>query len=93
MPQVERAVLERSAHLFRLIQARRDLELLTDPAPGRYAGIVSFRSRRMPAEQLYERLRSEGVVCAKRGGGIRFSPHFYTPLEQLERVMAMTESA
>jgi len=28
-------------------------------------------------EVLYKHLQDNGVVCALRGGGIRFSPHFY----------------
>ena len=26
-------------------------------------------------------------LCAQRGGGVRFSPHFYTPFEDLDRAM------
>jgi hypothetical protein len=29
-----------------------------------------------------------GVLCAHRGGGIRFSPHFYTAPAALERALA-----
>jgi cysteine desulfurase/selenocysteine lyase len=29
-------------------------------------------------------------MCASRGGGVRFSPHFYTPLEQLQRAIDLT---
>ena len=27
------------------------------------------------------------VLCAQRGGGLRFSPHFYTPMADLDRAM------
>jgi hypothetical protein len=27
------------------------------------------------------------VLCAQRGGGIRFSPHFYTPVEVIDRAL------
>jgi hypothetical protein len=39
---------------------------------------------------LHARLRERGVVCAARGGGVRFSPHFYTPLVQIDRALALT---
>jgi hypothetical protein len=29
-------------------------------------------------------------MCACRGGGLRFSPHGYTPVEQLEQALALT---
>ena len=33
----------------------------------------------MAPEALFRHLQAHGVICALRGGGIRFSPHFYTP--------------
>ena len=35
----------------------------------------------------FQYLVDKGVLCAPRGGGIRFSPHFHTPREQLETVV------
>ncbi|HBZ99729.1 MAG TPA: aminotransferase, partial [Pseudomonas sp.] len=29
------------------------------------------------------------VVCALRGGGIRFSPHFYTPQRVIDETLAL----
>jgi len=29
------------------------------------------------------------VVCALRGGGIRFSPHFYNTLEEIDRAFEL----
>lgn len=85
--EIEKRVLERSRFLFDRIQAREDLELVTDTRTGRYAGIVTFRSRKMGSGAMMQRLRDANVVCAERAGGIRLSPHFYTPLEQLEQAL------
>jgi selenocysteine lyase/cysteine desulfurase len=89
IPEIERRVLARAEHLFEIIRARADVELLSSAARGRYAGIVTFRHRRQSAAALHARLREQGVVCAARGGGIRFSPHFYTPFAQLDRALAL----
>ncbi len=93
MARVEADLLERSGHLLERIGATPGLELLTDPAPGRFGGIVTFRPRAGDAAALHRALMEEGIVCAHRGGGVRFSPHFYTPMEQLdealERVLAL----
>ena len=86
---IEQRVLQRSMRLFEAIRSHADLDLITADRPGRYAGIVTFRHRHTPTPELHEQLRSHGVICAQRGGGIRFSPHFYTPLEQLERAVAL----
>ncbi|MFL6655625.1 MAG: aminotransferase, partial [Sulfurifustis sp.] len=67
-------------------------ELLTSPDPGRYAGIVTFRHRHRPSPDVHAELRARQVICALRGGGIRFSPHFYNDIEQLDRALAFAES-
>jgi selenocysteine lyase/cysteine desulfurase len=82
--EIERRLLERVEHAISTIAASPDLELITDATPGRLAGIVTFRSKRRAAAQLYSELTDHNVVCALRGGGLRFSPHFYTPLDQLD---------
>lgn len=89
MEQVEKNVLERSARLFEAIRPRPELEPITPDVEGRYAGIVTFRRRAGDPATLYRHLSSHGVVCAPRGGGVRFSPHFYTPYEQIERAVEL----
>lgn len=81
---IEEQVLERSRHLFTAIAASANLAAVTDARSGRHAGIVTFRNRRQSAELVYRRLSERGVACALRAGGIRFSPHFYTPTGQLD---------
>ena len=92
METVERAVLERARHLFRRIAASDRLECLTDTHPDRHAGIVLFRHRQVPAERLYAWLMEHQVLCARRGPGVRFSPHFHTPLAQLDRAVTLAEA-
>ena len=83
------AVLVRSGHLVARIAARPELELLSDPRPRRRSGIVTFRHRGIDNATVHRRLMDAGVVCAARGGGVRFSPHFYTPIEQLDAALAV----
>jgi selenocysteine lyase/cysteine desulfurase len=84
---IERRVLERTQHLVETIRSHAELELIT--APERLAGIVTFRHRRLAHDALFARLKGNDVVCAARGGGIRFSPHFHTPLERLDQAVAI----
>jgi cysteine desulfurase / selenocysteine lyase len=86
MDAVEKAVLENSSVLFDEIRSR-GLDLITDNSKGRYAGIVTFRLPNCDNARLYEHLMQLKVVCALRSRGIRFSPHFYTPLEHLLRAL------
>jgi len=88
MDQVEARVLENSARLCELIQAQTALELITDPGPERRAGIVTFACPSADAGAVYRSLQAEGILCANRAGGIRFSPHFYNTEQQLETAVA-----
>lgn len=90
--EIERRVLARAERVFAGIAARPSLDLITVREPGRYAGIVTFRHKRRPNPELHEHLRAQGVVCALRGGGVRFSPHFYNDMEQLDRALTLAES-
>jgi len=54
------------------------------------SGIVTFSILQIDSSTLYRELMAQGVVCANRGGGIRFSPHFYTTEKSLtEAVMIL----
>ena len=87
--EIERRVLKRCEILFETISATRHLELLTATAPGRYAGICTFRHRTQPNETIYRHLQAHNTVCAQRGGGIRLSPHCYHEIDSLKEVIAL----
>ncbi len=88
MVQVEQGVLDKRLALAEGLRALQGVELLSRDAPDRCSGIVTFRHPKLDPNALYEQLRSRGIVCARRGGGVRFSPHFYTPVARLERALA-----
>lgn len=90
---IEQQVLENSAFLLYHIARDPQLELLTPAEPGRYAGIVTFRHRQLPSDRLLTFLMENGVICAARGGGVRFSPHFYLSTAQLERALLVVRDA
>jgi len=85
MDKVEAAVLENSVYLCERINEIDGLELLTNTDAGRYGGIVNFSCKENNG--LFQELEKHGVFCALRGGGIRFSPHFYTPKLQLDKAL------
>lgn len=93
MSKIEACVLENAQILFAEIEARPELELLTDKTPGRFGGIVTFRHRSLSNDKLFSFLTEAGVMCAQRGGGIRFSPHFYTPKEKIVQAVEIAATA
>ncbi len=88
MEAVERRVLANTSYLIENILADRKLGLLS-PA-SRHAGIVTFRPVTGDPKQLFDYLRDNNVICAQRGGGIRFSPHFHNSTTDLEAALELT---
>jgi cysteine desulfurase/selenocysteine lyase len=69
---------------------RRDVALITPPAPDRRAGIVALRP--FDPEAASRRLREAGVTHALREGAIRLSPHCYNTREEVERTLAVLDA-
>ena len=93
MHTIEAMVLANTQYLIDAINNTEQLELLTDTREGRISGIVTFRHRGIDNNRLFSVLTENGVMCAQRGGGIRFSPHFYTPREKIQRALEITVAA
>ncbi len=89
MAAVEQAVIQRSTHLCRTLASMRGIELISPVEDDRRAGIVTFRYRDRDNPEQFQRLSNQGLFCALRGGGIRLSPHFYTPMAKLDRTLEL----
>lgn len=89
IPQIEAEVLERSCYLIEQIHAAPELRLVSNESPDRISGIITFLHKTTPSDSLYKMLMEANVICAARGGGVRFSPHFYTPLTQLAQAVKL----
>lgn len=89
--EVAARVLANTAYLIDALSQLPDVEILTPQQPHRHAGIVTFRHARSDPDALHRTLTAGNVICAQRGGGVRFSPHFYTSRAQLEAAVAWVE--
>lgn len=87
MAQVESALTERMQWLGNGIAALPGARLLTRRETGRQAGILTFRLDSHDNSELFEHLKNAQIVCAQRGGGIRFSPHFYTSHQVIDETL------
>ena len=72
-------------------QRPHSYRLLTPQDSARHAGIVTFLPLHETAESVHHMLTAENVACALRGGGVRYSPHFYTPRKQLFRALELLD--
>lgn len=86
MANVEDDIMDNAGRLRQQIMTDQRLELLSSNQVTRQSGIVVFRHRHLDTETLYRHLQNHNVICAPRGGGIRFSPHFYHTPAELDRV-------
>ncbi|WP_369959090.1 aminotransferase class V-fold PLP-dependent enzyme [Pseudomonas benzenivorans] len=89
MQEVGRAVQERVQWLLDDLGTMPGLSLHSPRSPARRAGIVTFSLAGWDNRLLYERLRSEQVICAQRGGGVRLSPHFYSEGRVIEETLRL----
>ena len=90
MQAIEEQVLENTRFMIDYLSQQADRYRLITPADAhRHAGIVTFRPLNETPESLFAMLGRENVFCALRGGGIRFSPHFYTPRKRLFKALEL----
>ncbi|MEN9433039.1 MAG: hypothetical protein RLZZ422_628 [Pseudomonadota bacterium] len=85
------AIQERMQVLIEGFKNIPHLEVLTNTSPERLSGIITIRPTHKTSEDLFEHLKANKVFCAPRGGGVRFSPHFYTPIEQLQQTVKLVQ--
>ena len=91
MQNIQLQVLDNSRYLIQGLSAIQGIRVMTDAREERLSGIVTFQSDKPAAQQMYRLLMERGILCAARGGGVRLSPHFYTPRDQLEKALSLIE--
>jgi len=92
MAKIQQQVLDNTRFMLDFFTRHTDrFALLTPQTTERHAGILTFRPLQETSESLYEMLAAANVACALRGGGIRFSPHFYTPRKKLCKALELLE--
>ena len=86
IPNIERRILDLTQCLIKNLYDQ-GYEILS-PVENELerSGIVIFRSRKFSSDMLFELFHQSGVSCAKRGGGIRLSPHFYNSEAEIDIV-------
>jgi selenocysteine lyase/cysteine desulfurase len=57
-----------------------------------FAGIVNFSIEGVNMAETYAKLMKNKVICANRAGGIRFSPHFYTSQNSIDKGLEILSS-
>ena len=88
MKTIERELESRVEHLIQKLDDHPNVTVISAREKERRAGIVTFVHASLSGLELYQLLMGKQVICANRGGGVRFSPHFYTPIEVIDKAIA-----
>jgi len=89
--KIQSDLIDKVDYLLKKLALLDDISLLSPTQNGKYAGIVNFRKDSVDNEKLYQYLQDNNVICAYRGEGIRFSPHFYTPTESIDKALILLD--
>lgn len=74
---IEQRVLQHTQLMHDFIDKSSNLDAIYTDSASKLSGIVTFRHSGCPASHLFHYLRTQNIMCAERGGGVRFSPHAY----------------
>ena len=79
-------IIERCRHIETQL-VEMGCRIISEQDKNKRSGIVTFLHPDIESEDLYKHLMSNQVLCAYRGGGVRFSPHFYTSMPSIDKAM------
>lgn len=84
MQNIEARVKQNAAYLHEKLDIRNNIKIISRNEESRRSGIVLFDVEHKNNLDIHAKLMNKRVICANRGGGIRFSPHFYTSQFQMD---------
>ncbi|KAA8984481.1 aminotransferase class V-fold PLP-dependent enzyme [Halospina sp. K52047b] len=91
LDQVRSLIDQRVSRLASGLDRIKGITPVTPPEPQRRLGIYTVQVDGLDNRHLCDRLAQQRVISASRGGGVRFSPHFYTPYAALEQALDTLE--
>ena len=89
---IENEIAARIDYLHRKLAQLPGVDIMSRSTVSLPSGIITFKPRNTNIKQLHQDLMKNRVICANRFGGVRFSPHFYTPYEKLDRAIEVLGS-
>lgn len=87
--KISNSIINNISYIIDNIKDIEGLSFISPTEKPYYAGIVTFNIENKNMPELYTKLMKNKVICANRAGGIRFSPHFYTSKEIIDKGLAV----
>jgi isopenicillin-N epimerase len=93
MPAVDARIRALATHTKARLLDMPNVELKTNMEPALSGGVVKFRLRNVPTKQAYDTLWerhriSIAMTPSGESEGLRFSPHVYNSIDQIDRALA-----
>ena len=92
MRYIERELEARVSYLMERLAEHDRIRLITPGDSDRRSGIVAFQVTGSEQQELHKRLMENQVICALRGGAIRFSPHYYISMDKIDKSLDILTS-
>ncbi len=86
LPNIQRHLFQLGEFLVTELE-KTGLRFVNSKDKAHWSGIFSFQAT--AADALFDELSKNNIVCSLRNGLIRFSPHFYNTVNELEEVVAV----
>jgi selenocysteine lyase/cysteine desulfurase len=86
--RIEARVLELAATLKEGIAKIPRAELRTSMRPDLSAGVCVVAFEGLDSQKIYETLYAKHNIAGASTGGVRFCPHVYNTLEEIERTIS-----
>ena len=86
---IQAKVMANATYLIEQFSKLPEITILTPTMTARHGGIITFQKGGVDNVQLYQYLQDKNVICAYRGDGIRFSPHFYTSRQVMDKALKL----
>jgi selenocysteine lyase/cysteine desulfurase len=93
MPAVEARIRTLATHTKTQLMSFPNVELKTNMEPALSGGVIKFRLRNIPTKRAYDTLWerhriSIAMTASGESEGLRFSPHIYNSIDQIDRALA-----
>lgn len=89
---ISRIIFNNTNYIIDFINNNYAINLLSPQSELHRAGIVTFQVANHDNAKIHTKLMDSKVICANRMGGIRFSPHFYTTKNKIDKALEILSS-
>lgn len=91
--QISKNIINNTSYLIEKSKEIKGAAIQSPVEPNRRAGIFNIKLEGLDNAALFRYLTHQNVICAYRGGGIRFSPHYYSTETQLRQAFKVLKQS